>query len=280
MHETEPIDTERGWVPYHYYPNVIAAGIFSGIFGICALLHAWRIFKFKAWYFIPFLIGTLAESIGYGSRIGNHYDLWNQTYFIMQTLLILLGPAFFAASIYMTLSRIAIALHGEQLLLIRPKFLTACFVTGDVLSIAAQGLGGGLLASGDGERMDLGSTVIKIGLFIQIFFFGGFIIMAVIFHLRLHKSSTHRLESRKGRKYFITMYIANALILIRSAFRLIEYIQGQDGELMSKEFYLYIFDGALMVIVVVGYLIVMPYGGIFDEWKRRKDLGDLELSRR
>lgn len=59
----------------------------------------------------------------------------------MQTLLILVAPALFAASIYMVLGRIILLVDGEELSLIRKKWLTKIFVTGDVLSFVMQGAG-------------------------------------------------------------------------------------------------------------------------------------------
>ena len=43
------------------------------------------------------------------------------------------------------------------------------------------------------------------------------------------------------------LYVASGLIFVRSLFRLIEYIEGNDGVLLSSEVYLYIFDALLML---------------------------------
>lgn len=278
--DTSPGNGHGGWVPYYYWPSLPAAIIFVLLFTVCGIIHIYRLFKYKGWYFIPFIIGVIFQAVGYVGRIGSHYDFYSLTWFIMQSLLILLAPALFAASIYMTLSRLAIALHAENLLIIRARWLTTFFVTGDVLSFLAQSAGGGMMAKSDPEGADRGQKIIMGGLFIQIFFFGGFIIIATIFHNRLNKSPSHVHEKIKGRKYLLTMYFANGLILVRSIFRVIEYIMPHDGPLMKNEAYLYIFDALLMFFVVVVYLVVKPYGDLFDEWKRRKDLGDLELTRR
>lgn len=46
--------------------------------------------------------------------------------------------------------------------------------------------------------------------------------------------------------------------MIRSVFRVIEYLQGVDGYLFRHEFYLYIFDAALMLGVVILFNLVHP----------------------
>ena len=46
--------------------------------------------------------------------------------------------------------------------------------------------------------------------------------------------------------------------MTRSIFRVIEYIQGSEGELLRREFYLYVFDAALMWLLMVGLNVVHP----------------------
>ena len=53
-------------------------------------------------------------------------------------MLILVAPALFAASIYMTLGRIIIKLDAQNESLIPVRFLTKIFVVGDVISFLLQ----------------------------------------------------------------------------------------------------------------------------------------------
>jgi hypothetical protein len=59
----------------------------------------------------------------------------------MQSLLLLLAPALFAASIYMVLGRIIRLTDGESHSLIKARWLTKVFVAGDVLSFLTQSTG-------------------------------------------------------------------------------------------------------------------------------------------
>jgi hypothetical protein len=56
----------------------------------------------------------------------------------MQTLLLLLAPTLFAASMYMILGRMIRLLDAEAHSLIRTKWLTKIFVGGDILSFLVQ----------------------------------------------------------------------------------------------------------------------------------------------
>lgn len=83
----------------------------------------------------------VVEVIGFIGRYLSHDDVWALGPFIMQSLLILLAPALFAASIYIILGRIILMTDGERYSLVRQKWLTKIFVAGDVLSFLMQGSG-------------------------------------------------------------------------------------------------------------------------------------------
>jgi len=70
-----------------------------------------------------------------------HPDFTKNPY-IIQSLLLLLAPALFAASIYMILGRLVVRLGADSYSIIKPKWLTKFFILGDVLSFFTQGGGG------------------------------------------------------------------------------------------------------------------------------------------
>ena len=95
---------------------------------------------------IPFTDTTsllLVEWIGYVGRAisATQSPNWALGPFLDQTLLLLVAPGLFAASIYMQLGRIILATDGEKYSLIRRTWLTKVFVTGDVLSFGIQAAG-------------------------------------------------------------------------------------------------------------------------------------------
>lgn len=66
---------------------------------------------------------------------------WSLGPYIMQTLLLLVSPALFAASIYMILGRIILVTNGESYSPINRVWLTKLFVLGDVFSFLLQAAG-------------------------------------------------------------------------------------------------------------------------------------------
>ncbi|KAJ5208084.1 hypothetical protein N7449_002463 [Penicillium cf. viridicatum] len=249
---------------YNYDPSGVAAIIFVALFGLTTLVHIFQMIRSRSWFFIPFIIGGISEAVGYVGRYLNSRESPDYTTapYIMQSLLLLVAPAFFAASIYMILGRSIISTGHEQLSLIRVKWLTKIFVCGDVISFLAQCAGGGFLSSTKSQsKITLGQNIIIAGLFIQIAFFGFFVVTASVFHYRLSKCNDCTPKSSIAvpwMKCLHVLYAASLFIMIRSIFRAIEYITGTNGPLMSTEVYLYVFDAALMFLTMITFNIFSP----------------------
>ncbi|GMG04600.1 unnamed protein product [Aspergillus oryzae var. brunneus] len=115
-------------------------------------------------------------------------------------------------------------------------------------------LGGSLLGGADEHNslMKTGEHVIIAGLFVQLFFFGMFIVVAGLFHRRmlLAPTATSHNPLIRWQKYLVTLYIVSLLIWVRSVFRVIEYLQGNAGSIMRHEAYVFIFDATLMFLVM------------------------------
>ncbi|CAN9350821.1 unnamed protein product [Alternaria alternata] len=290
------LDDPNAYVLYRYIPSTVAAIVFVVVFGLTTLAHVFQLIKKKTWYFTPLVVGGLFEVIGFIGRYLSHDDVWALGPFIMQSLLILLAPALFAASIYIILGRIILLVDGERYSLVRQKWLTKLFVTGDVLSFLMQGSGGGIQAMGTLDALHTGEKIIIGGLFVQLIFFGLFIVVSGVFHYRLvrdlplkkrysplslfksrrsspsiHTSSTvprASLSELPWKRHLYTLYLASALIMVRSIFRVVEYIQGNAGYLLSHEVYLYIFDATLMFFVMLAFNWTHP-SQITDAYQKR-----------
>ncbi|KAL2847528.1 RTA1 like protein-domain-containing protein [Aspergillus pseudoustus] len=247
---------------YNYNPSEGAAIPFAALFGLTTVIQIWQTIRARTWYLTPFIIGGAFEAIGYLCRFISATETpdWTMKPYVGQSLLILLGPALFAASVYMLLGRIIRTLNAGTLSPIRTTWLTKIFVAGDVISFLLQSGGGGMQASAeDADRAKMGEHMILGGLFVQIFFFSIFIFVAVIFHRRMLSTPMHRMGTDiPWNRYIKILYVVSVLILVRSLYRVAEYIEGKDGELMSKEVYIYVLDAALMLIVCVVFNVWHP----------------------
>lgn len=125
------------------------------------------------------------------------------------------------------------------------------------------------MASGTISAMNTGEYVTITGLCVQLLFFSFFVITSALFHIRIRQQPTPRVMqlAQKGSQssthrtwesVLWGLYIACALILIRSIFRLIEYAQGNDGYLISHEAFMYVFDAMLMFFAMVALNVFHP----------------------
>ncbi|KAH6673223.1 RTA1 like protein-domain-containing protein [Halenospora varia] len=264
---------EKKFELYEYKPSKVAALIFVGLFLITTFIHVFQAYKKKALFLIPLIIGGFFEWIGYISRTISSNNPTSLGLYIMQTLLLLLAPALFAASVYMVLGRLITFTRAESLSPIRTNWLTKIFVFGDVLSFLIQSGGGSLMAKASSQN--LGKTIVIIGLVLQILFFGVFMVTSAIFHQRLAVNPTTVSRMAPWQKYMFALYAVSALILVRSIFRIAEFAGGRGGALMKSEVYLYIFDAVLMLLVMVILNLIHP-GDIIG---RNKDVADsMQLS--
>ncbi|RHZ43121.1 RTA1 domain-containing protein [Aspergillus thermomutatus] len=264
---------------YRYVPSIPAAAIMAAVFGLLAMAYLYRIIRHKAYFFVPFLIGLLFEAAGYIARIFSHFDTTALGPYIVQTMLILVAPPLFAASIYMTLGRLIMELDAEPASLIRVRWLTKIFVVGDVISFLLQCGGGGYMAAGTLDAMETGEHIVIAGLAIQLLWFGFFIVVASLFHWRVVRGPKYTvskdLKSQSSGISWHTLmgalYAACVLILIRSVFRVVEFVQGNAGFIMSHEYLLYVFDAFLMALTGIALGLVFPGSFISrrSRWGRR-----------
>ncbi|KAL2126590.1 hypothetical protein VTI74DRAFT_576 [Chaetomium olivicolor] len=253
------LDDPNAWVPYRYYPSVIAGATFIALFVLVTICHCALLGVRRTWFFTPFIVGGVFEFVGYIGRVVSAGDIWQLGPFIVQSLLLLVAPALFAASIYIILGRIIAFVRGERYSIVPTRWLTKAFVAGDVVSFLLQMVGGGIQAAGTLSLFNLGEKIIIAGLFAQVAFFGFFVVVAVSFHRRFvrYEEDAAR-EKPLWRRHLYALYAGSLLIMIRSVFRVVEYLMGNNGFLLRHEYFLYVFDAALMFLVMVLFLLVHP----------------------
>ncbi|RAR15387.1 RTA1 like protein [Stemphylium lycopersici] len=250
--------TKGGYYLWNYLPSVAAAVIFIILFLVMTGLISWRMYKTKTWFCVSFAIGGLFEFAGYCARVSASKNTGKIMPYSVQNVFILLGPALFAASIYMCLGRIIRSVRAESISLIQPRKLTRTFVTGDFLSFLVQGGAAGLMVTGDNAK--LGEGIVIAGLMIQIIMFGLFAATAVVFQERIDRNPTPEScdASISWAKSLRMLFIVSALIMVRSLFRVVEYGMGNDGYILQHEWTMYIFDSVPMFAVMVVYYMWYP----------------------
>ncbi|KAF5563684.1 RTM1 [Fusarium phyllophilum] len=206
---------------------------------------------------------ALVEATGYACRAVSASESPNWTFipYAIQTFAFLLGPSLITASIYMILSKIIIALDTDIYSLVPVKVIPKVFIFGDVVSLAAQFTGAGILINATSISQQRTAQLIIIGgLAFQIYFFGFFTSVLHIVHSRIIDNPT-RLTTNltiPWKRWIIVLYITCGLVIARSVYRVIEYATGPLGILQGTEIYFYVFDAGFIFLATLLLNIFHP----------------------
>ncbi|KAL4812459.1 RTA1 like protein [Aspergillus spinulosporus] len=271
------------WTLYEYRPSLVAAAIFAALFFVTTAVHLYQRVKSRARFLTPFIVGGVFQIIGYCARGAAHFYQTSTTTYAIQTLLLLLAPTLYAASIYMILARIIIFVKAQHHSLVPVNWLTKVFVSGDILSFVLQGAGGGIMSSGSSSKLKLGQWVIIVGLCVQLVFFSAFLIASIAFHLRISRAPTTESDRTMDRTkswpndwrgLLFACYFVSVLILVRSVYRVVEFAQGNSGYVISHEAFLYVLDAFMMLLVMMTFNLFHPSIVLKDDIKHEPVASD------
>ncbi|KAI4683766.1 uncharacterized protein J4E84_006604 [Alternaria hordeiaustralica] len=254
--QNPPKGPDFDWEMYRYVPSMAGAIVCLVVFLVMALLHLYQFLKSRNRIIVFVVIGALCEVGGYGARIASHFD--NQAWgpYITQGVLTLVGPLWFAATIYMMLGRTIRLASGEDVSLIPARWYTRIFVTADVTTLIIQGLGASIMGTMQLALALAGEKIVIAGLALQVATFIVFLAASFDFQTRMNKKAEH--PSANWKKMLHILYSVSALILFRCTFRLIEYAMGNAAYLIAHEWTLYCFDAVPMFLVLVLLLVLQP----------------------
>jgi hypothetical protein len=216
------------YVLWPYTPTIAAGVIAALVFAALTSLHIWKLAKNRTWFCIPFIIGGLFETIGYAARAAAHNDTESTTPYIIQSILILVAPILFAASVYMILGRLILRTDSASYSIVRATWVTKIFVAGDILCFFIQSGGAGMLVkANDAGGFKTGENIILGGLILQILIFAFFVVVASIWQRRLSAQPTAAAAELPWKKYMGFLYAASLFITVRNLCRVIEYAMGK-----------------------------------------------------
>lgn len=257
---------------YGYRPDIAGNSFLLAVFGICTIAQVVLGIRYKIVAFsIVVAIGCFGETVGYGGRIMMNSNPWDMDGFRMQICCLILSPSFLAAGIYLTLKHIVLVLGPEKSRL-KPRLYTWIFITCDIFSILLQAAGGGIAASGSGDIINTGNSVMIAGIAFQVATMFVCLVLAADFAFALLRSKTPRSDelekgqpdatSRKGLYYYLVCFsVAFLAIFVRSIYRLPEMSGGWGNPLMRNEKEFLILDGAMVALAAV--LMTIAHPGIF-----------------
>jgi hypothetical protein len=128
----------------------------------------------------------------------------------------------------MILGRLVLRTDSAAHTIVRAKWVTKIFVTGDVVCFMIQGGGAGMLVQAkDKAGFKQGENIILGGLILQILIFGFFVVVAGIWHHRMNAKPTAASADVTWTKYIWLLYAVSIFITLRNLCRVIEYAMGK-----------------------------------------------------
>ncbi|KAH8899822.1 RTA1 like protein [Thozetella sp. PMI_491] len=213
----------------------------------------------RNWLCLPFVIGGIFEVVGYVGRALAYNATGDLIPYILQSVLLPLAPILFAATLYMTLSRVIIVVNGQECSVISTRWLTR-FVLGDCFSFLIQASGAGFLVKGkDASKVQIGQIIVIVSLVSQIVIFGIFVATILAFHLRFHRHVENRRVTHIPWQGTLTMlYLTSAAVMVRNVYRTAEYALGREGYLSVTEWPTYVLDSLLMLFTMAAFYLQCP----------------------
>jgi hypothetical protein len=187
--------------------------------------------------------------------------------FIIYLVGLTIGPAFYSAAIYLSISRI-MTIFGSSLSWFKPRTVTISFISFDLISLLLQSAGGAIASmadEGDKKQSDMGVNIMIAGLVAQVvataLFVGLCAQLALAIRRHPEKLDFNYASYRNTLKFKLFLWavgISVFSILVRCIYRCAELLGGFDSELANNETLFMILDGALMVITALLLTIFHP----------------------
>ncbi|KAL8678272.1 MAG: hypothetical protein Q9186_005353 [Xanthomendoza sp. 1 TL-2023] len=280
--ETCPVDESY----YDYRPSLAANGAFLALFSLSLLAFLVQVTLSKRFigFTIAMVSGCLLEVLGYIGRI--MHNPFGENGFLMQICCLTIAPAFMAAGIYLTLSRIVVT-FGPENSRIKPLSYPRLFIPCDILSLVLQALGGGMAsaASHSNKNPENGNHIMVAGLAFQVFTLLVFMLLCADFAVRtvmrmnrlgeaaLDPTHATLRRSMKFRVFLVALTLSTICIFVRSVFRVVELGEGWDGALIKNQTLFVVLEGVMVIIAVLVLNLFHP-GLCFREGYIKKAKGE------
>ncbi|KAI9433908.1 RTA1 like protein-domain-containing protein [Lactarius indigo] len=223
---------------YGYVPTEWVCITFLSIFGISTFLHTVQAFSARFWWLIPsaILCGFL-ELTGWSGRLWSSQNPFLDKPYIMQAVTLIIAPTPLVAANFILLGRIIRRL-GPQYSRLTPRRYTIIFVSCDIISLVVQAIGGSV-ASGtttSASQVNLGSHIALGGTIFQL--------VAIIVYCACAAEFLIRYAHDRPVRWA-------AFILVRTVYRVIEFVDGWNGKVNTTQWYFVVFDGIMISLAML-----------------------------
>ncbi|CAJ2503031.1 Uu.00g104250.m01.CDS01 [Anthostomella pinea] len=217
--------------------------------------------------------GLALEVVGYIGRVLLHGSPNGRGPFIVYLLGTTTGPTCICGAMFLMMPRI-VAVYGEEFRSWRPFWHPFLFYALTTVSLVLDLVGS--IVSGIQDNSDLiniGIQVLVAGLAIQLAALGIFVFHAIFFAIAL-RTRRHGLDpkyasvynSRLFKMFLVAFSLATILLVVRTAYRVVEIAEGFDSSIAQDEVLFLVLDGVMVLIATLLLLGFFPARAFGQSW--------------
>ncbi|KAI0857552.1 hypothetical protein F4860DRAFT_489161 [Xylaria cubensis] len=242
-----------------YEPNKGAAIFFAVAFFISGAVHFWQTVHYHSWRLTGlYIFCSLLFTGGFIARVLGAFDTGNIIKYIVSIVLSYAAPPLYELANYYVLGRILYfvpycsPIHPGRVL---TTFAAISFIIEALNGVAASYVANRTLPD---NLQDVGHTLFKVALILQLVVIISFVALATTFYLRCRKNG---INHSKVNQPLLTLYISTGIIFARTVYRTVEYFEmetvdyfaadfdlSKQNPIVRFEWYFYVFEAALMLI--------------------------------
>ncbi|KAI9814920.1 MAG: hypothetical protein M1826_002125 [Phylliscum demangeonii] len=256
---------------YQYRPSLGANATLLILFALSLIVHVGQGWRWRTWAFTTAVVlGCITEIIGYAGRLMLWHNPFSQNGFLMQIVALTMAPAFFAAAVYLCISRVVRGL-GPEISRLAPRAYMLIFIPCDVVSLSLQGAGGGIssVQSQAGKTPTSGRDIMIAGLAFQVATLALFIALCLEYLGRYRRAQRQPQPGSAAitpptalappfHLFLAMLALATVCIFIRSVYRVVELSGGWDGKLIHQQAEFIVLEGVMVILACAALNVGHP----------------------
>jgi len=270
MSSSNGTDNSQKQVQYYYIPTEWICIIFVVLFGLSTIVHTAQVVRSRYWWLFPSAIFCgLLEIAGWSGRLWASQNPYIKPPVILQAVALVIAPTHLVAANFILLGRIIRRL-GPQYSRLTPRRYTIIFVSWDIISLVVQAMGGGI-ASGSQipqSQAKLGANIALGGIVFQLVSIIVYCSLAAEFLARYTRDRPVRRLAFDGvfrgktdarlNRMLQAMLIMTTFILIRTIYRVVEFVGGWNGKVLSTQWPFNVFDATMITLAMLTLNLFHP----------------------
>ncbi|KAF8461147.1 RTA1-domain-containing protein [Russula ochroleuca] len=257
---------------YNYIPTEWIGITFLSLFGLSTFVHTVQAFRSRLWWLFPSAIFCgLFELTGWSGRLLSSQNPFMRNPFIIQILCLVVAPTPLVAANFILLGRIIRRL-GPQYSRLTPRRYIIIFVSCDIISLVVQGLGAGV-SSGtqtSQSQANLGAHIALGGIVFQLVTIIAYCALAAEFLTRYTWDRPVRrlvpvpnevlrgTADKRLNRMLQAMLVVTIFILIRMIYRVVEFVSGWNGKVISTQWLFNVFDATMICLAMFTLNVFHP----------------------